>query len=151
METLKLELVSLPAHLTSESSAVIIANTNMSDSEVSCGFEFRRTGASDAVPSQVIGCPVANGTMAVKVKNLKAGTEYKYRPFYKSAAENMYYGDWSAFDPQDAYITYEPILYTYAASAVTETEATLKGYALEGSDDFIEQGFEYWADSRVDG
>ena len=34
--------------------------------------------------------------------------------------------------------------------AVKENEATLKGYALAGPEDFTEQGFEYWAESRAD-
>ena len=147
--TTALTLSTVPARLTSESSAILLANTNMSNAETSCGFEFRRTAASDAVPSQLIGCPVANGTMAVKVKNLHSGTEYKYRPFYTSSAGSIYYGEWSAFDPIDAYIDYEPVIYTYAPSLVNDSSAVIKGYALEGSSDFTEQGFEYWAVSRV--
>ena len=61
----------------------------------------------------------------------------------------MYYGDWQYIFTGDGAVEFEPILYTYAATAVTETEATLKGYALAGSEDFTEQGFEYWIDSRV--
>ena len=87
--------------------------------------------------------------MAIKVKNLKAGTEYKYRPYYTSMAGNTYYGEWTAFDTQDAYITYEPVLYTYSPLQITQSSATLRGYALEGSDDFTEQGFEYWIQGRA--
>jgi hypothetical protein len=46
-------------------------------------------------------------------------------------------------------VEFDPILYTYGATVVKENEATISGYALAGSEDFTEQGFEYWAESRT--
>ena len=46
-------------------------------------------------------------------------------------------------------VEFDPILYTYGATVVKENEATISGYALAGSEDFTEQGFEYWAESRA--
>jgi hypothetical protein len=69
---------------------------------------------------------------------------YKYRPFYKSSAGNEYYGDWVAFITADAGVEFDPVVYTYNSPAVTQTEATLQGVALRGSEAITEQGFEYW-------
>jgi hypothetical protein len=48
-------------------------------------------------------------------------------------------------------VEFDPILYTYGATVVKENEATISGYALAGSEDFTEQGFEYWAETRANG
>ena len=120
-----------------------------SDAEVNCGFEWKRENAPDAMAGTKVYCPVANGTMAGRLKGLKDDVYYKYRAFYQSTAGNTYYGDWQYIFTGDDAVEFDPVMYTYAASAVTETEATLKGYALAGSDEFTEQGFEYWAESRV--
>jgi len=63
----------------------------------------------------------------------------------------MYYGDWQYIFTGDNAVEFDPILYTYGATVVRENEATISGYALAGSEDFTEQGFEYWAESRVGG
>ncbi len=133
----------------SANTAILLAETNMSDVETSCGFEWKRNDAPADMPATQVLCPVANGLMAGRLKGLKDDVYYKYRAFYKSAAGNMYYGDWQYIFTGDVTVEFDPILYTYAAQFVTERTATVKGYALAGSEDFTEQGFEYWADSRT--
>ena len=147
--TASLELTTKPAKPISATTAILLAETNMSDAEVNCGFEWKRENAPDAMAGTKVYCPVANGTMAGRLKGLKDDVYYKYRAFYQSTAGNTYYGDWQYIFTGDDAVEFDPVMYTYAASAVTETEATLKGYALAGSDEFTEQGFEYWAESRV--
>ncbi len=147
-KTSALTLTTLASKAVSANTAILLAETNMSDSETSCGFEWKRNDApADMAANQVL-CPVANGLMAGRLKGLKDDTYYKYRAFYKSAAGNMYYGDWQYIFTGDVTVEFDPVLYTYAAQFVSERKATLKGYALAGSDDFTEQGFEYWAESR---
>ncbi|MBQ7696997.1 MAG: leucine-rich repeat domain-containing protein [Paludibacteraceae bacterium] len=133
----------------SANTAILLAETNMSDAETSCGFEWKRNDAPADMPATQVLCPVANGLMAGRLKGLKDDVYYKYRAFYKSAAGNMYYGDWQYIFTGDVTVEFDPVLYTYAAQFVTERTATVKGYALAGSEDFTEQGFEYWADSRT--
>ena len=146
--TTALELTTKASKPVSSTTAILLAETNMADAEVSCGFEYKRNDAPDDMAGTKVFCPVANGQMAGRLKNLKDDVYYKYRAFYQSAAGKMYYGDWQYIFTGDVAVAFDPVIYTYAASAVTEHEATLKGYALEGSDDFTEQGFEVWADSR---
>ena len=146
--TTALELTTQPSKPVSENTAILLAETNMADIETSCGFEWKRNDMPDDYAGNKVYCPVANGTMAGRLKNLKDDVLYKYRAFYQSAAGNMYYGDWQYIFTGDVAVEFDPILYTYAAAAVKENEATLKGYALAGSTDFTEQGFEYWAESR---
>lgn len=147
--TTALELTTQPSKPVSSTTAILLANTNMADIEVSCGFEWKRNDAPADMEGTKVYCPVANGMMAGRLKNLNENVYYKYRAFYQSAAGNMYYGDWQYIFTGDNAVEFVPVLYTYEATTVTETEATLKGYALAGPEDFTEQGFEYWAESRV--
>lgn len=148
-KTSALILETQPSKPVSSTTAILLANTNMADIETSCGFEWKRNDAPADMDGTKAYCPVANGTMAGRLKGLNENTYYKYRAFYQSSAGNMYYGDWQYIFTGDNIVEFEPILYTYEAVSVKENEATLKGYALAGSDDFTEQGFEYWAESRV--
>ena len=148
--TTALELTTKPSKPVSATTAILLAETNMSDVEVNCGFEYKRNDAPADMAGTKVYCPVASGQMAGRLKNLKDDVYYKYRAFYQSAAGNMYYGDWQYIFTGDNAIEFDPILYTYTASVVTETGATLSGYALAGSEDFTEQGFEVWAESHVE-
>ena len=128
--------------------ARLMAETNMADIETSCGFEWRRYDAPEEMPSAKVYCPVYGGVMAGTLKNMSENVYYKYRPFYKSSAGNEYYGDWVAFITADAGVEFDPVVYTYNSPAVTQTEATLQGVALRGSEEITEQGFEYWKTSN---
>ena len=149
--TTALELTTQPSKAVSSTTAILLAETNMSDAEVSCGFEYKRENAPEGMAGTKVYCPVANGQMAGRLKNLKDDVYYKYRAFYQSKAGNMYYGDWQYIFTGDLAVEFDPILYTYGATVVKEDEATISGYALAGSEDFTEQGFEYWAESRTNG
>ena len=147
--TTALELTTKPSKVVSSTTAILLAETNMSDAEVSCGFEYKRNDAPADMDGTKVFCPVASGQMAGRLKGLKDDVYYKYRAFYQSAAGNMYYGDWQYIFTGDVAVEFDPILYTYGATVVKENEATISGYALAGSEDFTEQGFEYWAESRA--
>ncbi|MBQ8594247.1 MAG: leucine-rich repeat domain-containing protein, partial [Bacteroidaceae bacterium] len=144
-----LKMTTLPAKATSNSKAVICAETNIINEETGTGFEFRRIDAPDLVPSTVVYCAVHDGVMEGILNNLSSNTYYKYRPFYKSASGKMYYGDWIGFGTADAYVYFTPTVHTYATAGVANNSVTLNGYALAGSDDILEQGFEYWTDGFV--
>ena len=147
--TSALELTTKNSKPVSSTTAILLAETNMSDAEVSCGFEYKRNDAPADMEGNKVYCPVASGQMAGRLKGLKDDVYYKYRAFYQSAAGNMFYGDWQYIFTGDVAVEFDPILYTYGATVVRENEATISGYALAGSEDFTEQGFEYWAESRT--
>ena len=149
--TIVLELTTKPSKPVSSTTAILLAETNMSDAEVSCGFEYKRNDAPADMEGNKVYCPVASGQMAGRLKGLKDDVYYKYRAFYQSAAGNMFYGDWQYIFTGDVAVEFDPILYTYGATVVRENEATISGYALAGSEDFTEQGFEYWAETRANG
>ena len=148
-KTTALELTTKESKAVSSSTALLFAETNMSDVETNCGFEWKRENAPESMAGTKVYCPVASGQMAGRLKNLKDDVYYKYRAFYQSTAGNMYYGDWQYIFTGDVTVEFDPVLYTYTASAITETSAIISGYALAGSEDFTEQGFEYWAESRA--
>ena len=149
--TTALELTTKASKPVSGTTAILLAETNMADAEVSCGFEYKRNDAPADMDGTKVYCPVASGQMAGRLKNLKDDVYYKYRAFYQSQAGNMYYGDWQYIFTGDVAVEFDPILYTYGATVVQENKATISGYALAGSEDFTEQGFEYWAETRANG
>lgn len=149
LTTTSLELITQSAVAVAEDIAILQAKTNLPNDEASCGFEWRCTEDPAEMASQVAYCPVNNGAMRGRLQGLYRQDYYKYRAFYKSSSEKMYYGDWITFSTKYVDVTFTPIVSTYPASSVTRTSAKLKGYAIEGAKKFTEQGFEYWVESRV--
>ena len=143
LTTPQLTLESLTPKVTNRGEVVVCAKTNIADEEPNVGFEWRKVDAPDVVPSKSGKGAVYDGTMEGIIKNLDASAYYKVRPFYESSAGMRYYGEWIGFDPSD-FSYFEPTVHTYANAVVTRGSATLTGYALQGSDDIVEQGFEYW-------
>lgn len=126
-----------------ETTVMLKAGTNMADEETICGFDWRRYDGPDDYLGTRVYCPVYGGIMAGTLQNLAKDTFYKFRPFYKSSAGNVYYGDWVTFYTVDADVDFSPVVYTYSLPEVTTTEATLQGVALRGSETITQQGFEY--------
>ncbi len=115
----------------------------MREEEYGGGFEWRRYDAPDMVPSTFSPCPVANGHMEGRLRGLSMNTYYKYRPYYEDCNGARTFGEWTAFITADADVYFEPTVYTYAPNTITQNSATVVGYAIGGSEDVDEQGFEY--------
>ena len=141
--TSSLMMVPEGATMLTETTALLKAETNMADEETICGFDWRRYEGPDDYLGTRVYCPVYDGQMAGTLKNLTRDTFYKFRPFYKSSNGSVHYGDWVTFYTADAGVEFDPVVYTYNYPAVTQTEATLQGVALRGSDVITQQGFEY--------
>lgn len=139
-----LELTTLAPKGVSSTSSIVAAKTNISDEETSVGFQWRKSDAPETLIPKEGYVAVYDGLMEGYIKNLQPTSYYDVRPFYKSAEGKYYYGEWVAFDPSD-FSFFEPTVHTNAAKDVTDNSATLVGYALAGTDDIVEQGFEYWA------
>ena len=110
--TTALTLTTQQPKVVSSTTAILLAETNMSDAEVNCGFEWKRENAPDAMAGTKVYCPVANGTMAGRLKGLKDDVYYKYRAFYQSTAGNTYYGDWQHIFTRDDAGEVDPVMYT---------------------------------------
>ena len=142
--TSELKMVPEGGKMLTATAAQLMAETNMADEETMCGFDWRRLEGPDDYLGTRAYCPVYDGKMAGTLKNLSKDTWYKFRPFYKSNAGNVYYGDWVTFYSGDWGVEFDPVVYTYNSPAVSQTDATLQGVALRGSSEITEQGFEYW-------
>lgn len=140
----ELELNTIAARAASKDCAIICAETNMSEEEYGGGFEWRRYDAPELVPSTYSPCPVANGHLEGRLKGLSQNTYYKYRPYYEDCNGDRTFGEWTAFITADADVYFEPTVYTYAPNSITKNSASVAGYAMGGSEDIDEQGFEYW-------
>lgn len=132
------------ATATSLSSARMMVETNC-DAETGTGFEWRRIDAPELVPSTQAPCPVVDGRLVGSLRNLNPETYYKFRPYYTSASGKTYYGEWTGLFTGDANVYFEPEVRTFAESLTDKRTVRLAGYALAGSDDITEQGFQYRA------
>ena len=131
---------------TSTTSARLMTTTNC-DATEGTGFEWRRYGAPENLKPNVVTCPVVDGMLIGSLRNLNSEAYYEFRPYYTSSSGNTYYGEWTALFTGDANVYFEPEVRTYEDVVVSTNNATLKGYALAGTDDIVSQGFEYWESS----
>ena len=142
-KTSDLVLVTNPSETISDNCAIISAKTNISDYETGTGFEWRRYDAPEEMPSVQAPCRAVNGSLAGKLNGLSKSTYYKFRPFYKSASEKFYYGEWVAFITADAYVYFEPLVYCYAPTDISGNAVVLTGYIVPGSEQILKCGFQY--------
>ncbi len=145
--TPELELTTLQPRCVSSTCAIVAASTNITDMEDNVGFQWKKYDApASLAPSEGLAV-VYGGMLEGYIKNLQPTSFYNTRAFYKDNAGEYYYGDWITFDPSD-FSFFEPTVHTYPVQTVTETRATLRGYALAGTDAIISQGFQYWIASE---
>lgn len=138
-----LELTTLQPKGVSSTCAIVAATTNISDLEPMVGFQWKKYDApASLAPSEGYGA-ICDGVLEGYLKNLQSTSYYNVRPFYKDAQNKYYYGDWVTFDPSD-FSFFEPTVRTYPVEEVTQTSATVRGYALSGTENITSQGFQYW-------
>lgn len=146
--TEKLSFESLTPKVVGNNSAIVCSKTNILDEETNVGFEWRKLDAPEIVPSKQGYGVVFNGILEGRINDLTASAYYKARPFYKDKDGNTYYGEWIGFDPSD-YSYFEPTVHTYASYNLEASTAFLRGCVLQGTDNIIEQGFEYWEENAI--
>ena len=141
-KTPALELEILPTKCTTSTTAILGAKTNISDYETNVGFQWKKYDAPASLNPSEAYAPVCDGMIEGYVKNLQPTSYYNVRAFYKDAYDKYYYTDWQTFDPSD-FSYFEPTVRTYAITQVNGNSVILRGYALQGTDDIVSQGFEY--------
>ena len=142
--TESLKFNTMETRVVSVGNVVISATSNITeDEDVNVGFEWRRYDWPSEITSSTGAAYIYDGMIEGSIKNLNADKFWKIRPFFKSAGGTMYYGDWVTIDPSNTSY-FEPTVHTYAKTKVVGNTATVKGYALGGSDQVQEQGFRYW-------
>ena len=132
-----------PAQPTSTTKARLIALANEEDDDQHFGFEWLRNDAPANMPANKVSAPLYDGRIIGSLGGLNPDIYYKYRPFYRSDAGEMVYGEWIPFLTGDANVFFEPEVHTKEA-IVTNDGALLSAVFVEGTEDFQEKGFEYW-------
>ena len=127
----------------SEGNVIVSATANLYENEENVGFEWRSTDWTDEFPSNTGMAYLYEGTMEGCIKNLNTSKLWKCRPYYLSGSGTYHYGDWVGIDPTNTSY-FEPTVHTYSQVAVEGNTASVKGYALSGTDDVEVQGFKYW-------
>lgn len=143
VRTKELELTTLQPKCVSPTCAIVAASTNISEEETNVGFQWKKYDAPASLAPKEGYASVYNGQLEGYIKNLQSDSYYNVRAFYKSDAGNYYYGDWVTFDPSD-YSYFEPTVHTYEAVEVGMNSAKVKAYVMAGTEEVVEQGFEYW-------
>lgn len=140
-----LELTTSQPKIPVEKTAIVEAKTNTSNDEGHIGFEWRKYDAPASLASKEAYGVVIDGTAMGEIKGLSANDYYKVRAFFDCINGRRYYAtnDWVTFDPSD--VSYmDATVHTNADVTVTPSVVVLVGMIIQGSDDIIEQGFEYW-------
>jgi len=151
-KTTAVNLSMLDPRCVSEKCAIVAAETNLSDLETRAGFQWKKYDApAELKPSEAYAA-IYGGQLEGYIKNLQP-TYYKVRAFFEDANGSRTFSSWVMFDPTD-FSYFEPTVHTYPVQGVTNNEATVRGYALAGTDPIISQGFQYWkapgaAESRM--
>lgn len=141
--TNSLQLKTLDPKPVSSTCAIVAAETNIADVEPNVGFQWTKYDAPSSLKPSEGAAVVYDGQIEGYIKNLQPTSYYNVRAFYKSASGDYYYGEWVTFDPSD-FSYFEPTVRTYPVQDVSSNTAKVRGYALAGSEDIIEQGFQYW-------
>ena len=111
------------------------------------GFEWKRYDAPESLTPNKAPCPIVNGKLTGSLRGLNSSAYYNCRPYYTSSSGKTYYGEWFTIFTGDANVYFEPEVSTSDKNIVVDNSAIINGYALAGSDDILEQGFEYWKSS----
>lgn len=142
-KTPELELTTLQPKCVSDRCAIVAATTNMSEEETNAGFQWKKYDAPESLAPNEAYAAIYDGQLEGYLKNLQSAFYYNVRAFYKSNTGEYYYSDWVTFDPSD-FSYFEPTVHTYPVTHTTDCTASVRGYALAGTDEITEQGFEYW-------
>lgn len=143
VKTKELEFTTLQPKGVSATCAIVAAETNISDVEPLVGFQWKKYDAPSSLAPSEGYAAVCDGVLEGYIKNLQSTSYYNVRPFYKDAQGKYYYGEWVTFDPSD-FSFFEPTVRTYPVQEVTQNSATVRGYALSGTENIKSQGFQYW-------
>lgn len=150
LKTLSIKIISQPADAISNTSVTINANVDC-DAESGYGFEWRKYDAPDLVPSNIVQAEKRKNKLAFRLTNLTPSTYYKYRAFYKSGSGNTFYSEWIAFGTADIPVLVAPTVETlfYDLNREKGIEVILHGYVIAGSENILQQGFEYWSTNII--
>ena len=141
--TSDLVLTTLQPRCVSSTCAIVAATTNIRDAEANVGFQWKKNDALASLAPDEGYAAIYYWQWEGYIRNLQSTSYYDVRVFYKSGDGTYYYGDWVTFDPSDFSYS-EPTVHTYMTTNIGSNSVKVKGYVLPGTDDIIEQGFEYW-------
>ena len=141
METLQPRVISI-------GNVIVAAETNLDEEETNVGFLWRRIDWTDEFYSNTGVAYIYGDMMEGYIRNLNTDKIWKYRPFYKTKDGDTYYGEWVGIDPTDTSY-FEPTVHTYSTIDVQGNRANVKGYAMRGTDNVVQQGFKFWKTSNL--
>lgn len=143
-----LSMVAQTPKVVKEGEAVVAVQTNLPDEERNVGFEWRRTDWTDAFTSKTAIGYLYEGKMEGYIKNLNTNYLWIFRPYYQSASGRYYFGEWEGIDPTNTSF-FEPTVHTNTVARVEGNSVEVKGYAMQGTDNIVSEGFAYWKTGAI--
>ena len=149
-ETPQLQLATEQPKIPAQGRAFVEATTNTGNDEGRMGFEWRKYDAPSEMKSMEAYAVVYDGRVQGLLKDLSTSHYYKVRAFYDDMDGVRYYANngpnndgWITFDPSEV-SQMNAVVHTNADPSPTNTTVQLVGVVIQGSEDIVEQGFEYW-------
>lgn len=113
------------------------------ESYTEVGFEWIRSDAPETVhPYRILITDRTDEQLAFRIVGLSRDHYYNFRTYCKYQTQT-YYGEWVGFLTTDAEETVAPYVETLGAS-VDGQGVLMEGYAKEGTEPFLQIGFESW-------
>ena len=136
-----LTLKTLPVKIVNKGEVIVAASTNAWDIDENLSFMWGKNDAPAGMQFPEAKAVVCDGQIEGYISNL-SDTYYKVCAKYTFTDGTYMTSDWVIFDPTE-FSFFTPTIREYDATEVSEKNATLRAYVMRGSEEILEQGFEY--------
>lgn len=136
-----LTLKTLPVKIVNKGEVIVAASTNAWDIDENLSFMWGKSDAPAGMQFPEAKAVVCDGQIEGYISNL-SDTYYKVCAKYTFTDGTYRTSDWVIFDPTE-FSFFTPTIKEYDATEVSEKNATLRAYVMRGSEEILEQGFEY--------
>lgn len=136
-----LTLKTLPVKIVNKGEVIVAASTNAWDIDENLSFMWGKNDAPAGMQFPEAKAVVCDGQIEGYISNL-SDTYYKVCAKYTFTDGTYKTSDWVIFDPTE-FSFFTPTIREYDATEVSEKNATLRAYVMRGSEEILEQGFEY--------
>ena len=115
------------------------------------GFQWKQMEGWSSEPAFTKGYKNEDGSISVGLVNgmLEPNTDYQYRTAVRYQGEIYYADTWETFRTESEYIYYPANVYTIFRTDRENNCLILCGYYVAGSEEIVEQGYEYWSNSTL--
>ena len=137
----------LPVSNVSNRSATLNGTVDCdSHSSAEFGFQWKQMEGWSSEPAFTKGHKNEDGSISVGLVNgmLEPDTDYQYRAAVRYQGDIYAADAWETFRTESEYVYYPATVYTIFRTDRENNRLLLCGYYVAGSEEIVEQGYEYW-------